>query len=105
MNILLQYHDVFFNEQHYSLVNYSWRSEVYADVNNSIYSKLPSYGLLNLTTGIRIPYGKNDVDLSIWAKNALDKYYYLGLVNSGNGVYAGSAAQPRTVGASIKYSF
>ncbi|WP_413350962.1 hypothetical protein ACJQW4_14190 [Acinetobacter sp. A7.4] len=57
--------------QHYSLVNYGWRSEVYSDVNNSIYSKILSYGVLNLTTGIRIPYGKNDVDLSLWAKNAL----------------------------------
>ena len=57
--------------QHYSLVNYGWRSEVYSDVNNSIYSKILSYGMLNLTTGIRIPYGKNDVNLSLWAKNAL----------------------------------
>lgn len=105
-NLTVQHqHDVFANAQHYSLVNYGWRSETFSDVNNSIYSKIPSYGVLNLTTGIRIPHGKNDVDISIWAKNALDKHYYLGLVNSGNGVYAGSAAQPRTVGASIKYSF
>ena len=105
-NITLQHqHDVFANAKHYSLMNYGWRSETYAEVNNSIYSKIPSYGVLNLTTGIRLPHGHNEIDLSIWAKNALDKHYFLGLVNSGNGMYTGSAAQPRTIGASIKYSF
>lgn len=105
-NISLQHqHPVFANAQHYSLLNYGWRSESYADVNNSVYSKIPGYGVLNFTTGIRIPHGQNEIDISLWAKNALDKHYFLGLVNSGNGMYAGSAAQPRTVGASLKYSF
>ncbi len=105
-NISLQHqHSVFANAQHYSLLNYGWRSETYADVNNSIYSRIPGYGVLNLSTGIRIPHGQNEIDISLWAKNALDKHYFLGLVNSGNGVYAGSAAQPRTIGASLKYSF
>ncbi|WP_323052663.1 hypothetical protein [Acinetobacter wuhouensis] len=105
-NISLQHkHSIFANAQNYSLLNYGWRSETYADVNNSIYSRIPSYGVLNLSTGIRIPHGQNKIDISLWAKNALDKHYFLGLVNSGNGVYAGSAAQPRTIGASLKYSF
>ncbi len=93
------------NVDHYTAANYGWRSETYADVNNSIYSKIPSYGVFNLTTGFRIPHGKNQWDLSIWAKNLFDKHYFLGLVNSGNGMYAGSAAQPRTVGASLRYDF
>jgi len=91
--------------EHYTAANYGWRSETYADINNSIYSKIPSYGVFNLTTGFRIPHGKNQWDLSIWAKNLFDKHYFLGLVNSGNGMYAGSAAQPRTVGASLRYDF
>ncbi|GAA5013213.1 TonB-dependent receptor [Acinetobacter puyangensis] len=105
-NVTLQHqHDVLANSKHYSLINYGWRSETYADVNNSEYSKIPSYGVLNLTTGLRIPHGDNEIDLSLWAKNALDKHYFLGLVNSGNGMYAGSAAQPRTIGASLRYNF
>lgn len=105
-NISLQHqHDVFANAEHYSLINYGWRSEIYADANNSIYSKIPSYGVLNLITGVRLPYGQNEIDFSIWAKNMLDKHYFLGLVNSGNGGYTASAAQPRTIGASIKYRF
>lgn len=98
-------HEVFANAEHYSLVNYSWRSETYADANNSMYSKIPSYGVLNLVSGLRFPQGDNTIDLSFWAKNILDERYYLGLVNSGNGVYTASAAEPRTIGASIKYSF
>lgn len=93
------------NVEHYTAANYGWRSETYADVNNSVYSKIPSYGVFNLTTGFRIPQGKNQWDLSIWAKNLFDKHYFLGLVNSGNGMYAGSAAQPRTIGASLRYDF
>lgn len=105
-NLSLQYqHDVFANAEHYSLINYGWRSGTYADANNSIYSKIPSYGILNLITGVRLPHGQNEIDFSIWVKNMLDKHYFLGLVNSGNGGYTASAAQPRTIGASIKYSF
>ena len=98
-------HEVFANAEHYSLINYSWRSETYADANNSIYSKIPSYGVLNLVSGLRFPQGDNTIDVSIWAKNILDEHYFLGLVNSGNGGYTASAAEPRTIGASLKYSF
>lgn len=98
-------HEVLTNAEHYSLVNYSWRSETYADANNSMYSKIPGYGVLNLVSGLRFPQGDNTIDVSIWAKNIFDERYYLGLVNSGNGVYTASAAEPRTIGASIKYGF
>ncbi|MDR5170947.1 TonB-dependent receptor [Methylobacillus flagellatus] len=91
--------------EHYTSANYGWRSETYADVNNSTYSKIPSYGVFNLTTGFKIPHGNNQWDISIWAKNLFDKHYFLGLVNSGFGMYAGSAAQPRTIGASLRYDF
>lgn len=105
-NITLQHqHDVWAKARHYSLLNYGWRSESYADVNNSQYSKIPAYGVLNLSTGVRIPHGDNEIDLSLWAKNALDKHYFLGLASSLGNTYAGSAAQPRTIGASLKYSF
>ncbi len=105
-NLSLQHqHDVFAHAEHYSLINYGWRSETYADANNSMYSKIPSYGVLNLVSGLRFPQGDNTIDVSFWAKNILDERYYLGLVNSGNGVYTASTAEPRTIGASIKYSF
>lgn len=94
------------NVEHYTSANYGWRSDTYADINNSSYSKIGSYGVFNLTTGFKIPQGKNQWDISIWAKNLFDKHYYLGLVNQANfNMYAGSAAQPRTIGASLRYDF
>ncbi|MCB5184787.1 TonB-dependent receptor [Methylobacillus gramineus] len=94
------------NIEHYTSANYSLRSETYADINNSSFSKIPGYGVFNLTTGFKIPHGKNQWDLSIWAKNLFDKHYFLGLVSSSNfNTYAGSAAQPRTIGASLRYDF
>lgn len=91
--------------KHYTSVNYGWRSETYADVNNSVYSEIPGYSVFNINTGLIIPHGDNQLSLSLWAKNAFDKHYFLGLVNSGNGLYAGSAAQPRTIGVSLRYDF
>ena len=91
--------------EQYVNANYSWRSETYGDINNSVYSKIPSYGLFNLATGFRIPYRDGRWDVSLWAKNVFDKHYFLGLTTVGNNYYVGSAGQPRSVGASVRYDF
>lgn len=92
--------------ENYVNANYAWRSETYGDINNSEYSKIPSYGVLNLSTGWRIPQGGNGRwDFSLWVKNALDKHYFLGLTTVGSNYYVGSAGQPRTYGASLRYDF
>lgn len=92
--------------EYYANGNYSWRSETYGDINNSAYSKIPGYGLVNLGTGLRIPNGGNGRwDVSLWAKNVFDKRYFLGLTTVGSNYYVGSAGQPRTVGASLRYDF
>lgn len=86
--------------------NYAWRDDSYGDINNSIYSKIPSYGLFNLSAGWRIPQGeKSSWDVSLWVKNAFDKRYFLGLTSAGNNTYVGSAGEPRTVGATVRYDF
>ncbi|MFL9609024.1 TonB-dependent receptor [Methylobacillus sp. Pita2] len=93
------------NLEHYANAQYSWRSENYGDVNNSEYSKIAGYGILNFSTGLRVTSGKHRWDLSLWAKNLLDKRYFLGVTNAGSNLYVGSAGQPRTVGASLRYDF
>ncbi|MCB5184783.1 TonB-dependent receptor [Methylobacillus gramineus] len=93
------------NLEHYGTVQYSWRSENYGDVNNSEYSKIAGYGLLNLSTGLRMTSGKHRWDFSLWARNVLDKRYFLGVTNAGSNLYVGSAGQPRTIGASLRYDF
>ncbi|MCB5186995.1 TonB-dependent receptor [Methylobacillus caricis] len=93
------------NLEHYGSVQYSWRSESYGDVNNSEYSKIAGYGILNFSTGLRMTSGKHRWDLSLWARNLLDKRYFLGVTNAGSNLYVGSAGQPRTIGASLRYDF
>ena len=92
-------------EQHLA-ANYAWRDDTYGDINNSSYSKIPSYGLFNLSAGWRIPQGeKSSWDVSLWVKNAFDKRYFLGLTTAGSNMYVGSAGEPRSVGATVRYDF
>lgn len=93
------------NVEHYTSAQYSWRSETYADINNSRYSKIAGYGILNLSSGIRMQHGRHQWDVSIWARNLLDKRYFLSLTNTGSNAYMGSAGQPRTLGVTLRYDF
>ena len=106
-NVGAEYRNLLDNgiEQHVA-ANYAWRDQTYGDINNSVYSKIPSYGLFNLSAGWRIPQGeKSSWDVSLWVKNAFDKRYFLGLTTAGSNMYVGSAGEPRTVGATVRYDF
>lgn len=92
--------------EQYINANYAWRSETYGDINNSRYSKIPAYGIVNLATGWRIAQG--DVgrwDFSLWVRNVFDKRHFLGLTTVGSNFYLASAGLPRTFGASLRYDF
>ena len=94
------------NDENYLDVNYALRSSSYGDINNSIYSKIPGYGLLNIRAGLR--FGQNTSgrwDMSVWAKNALNTHYYLGLVPQMINEYVASVGQPLSVGATLRYDF
>ncbi|NBV75258.1 MAG: TonB-dependent receptor [Methylococcaceae bacterium] len=85
--------------------NYGWRSEQFGDVNNSKFSKIDAYGIWNLSTGWEIKQGKhNKWDVSLWAKNLTDERYALGVIGGNNG-YLASAGQPRTVGATVRFTY
>lgn len=84
--------------------NYAWRSSSYGDINNSRYSQLPAYGLLNLSTGWRGGHANGRWEISLWLRNAFDKHYPLALF-SGQNAYFASAGQPRTGGISLRFDF
>ena len=84
--------------------NYGWRSQQFGDVNNSALSKIDAYGIWNLTTGFEIKQGKHKWDLSLWAKNLTDERYALGVMGVNNS-YIASVGQPRTVGATIRFTY
>lgn len=89
----------------YVTASYAFRSKAVGTIDDSDYGQIPSYGIVNLSTGVRLDQGDGVLDLSLWVKNAGDKTYFTSLWNSANGGYAGVLGTPRTVGATVRYDF
>lgn len=90
--------------EHYTNLHYAWRSESFGDVTNSSFSKIPSYGLLNVTTGFKFTDGRQHWDIALWIRNALDERYFQGLTSTYNSYFA-SAGPPRTAGITVRMDF
>ncbi len=86
-------------------INYAWRSEAPGNIDNSIYSELPAYGLLNVSTGLEKDFGKGVLDASLWVRNLLDAHYLQAGGSTVNAAYTGAPGTPRTIGATLRYSF
>jgi iron complex outermembrane receptor protein len=93
------------NAQHYSSITYAWRSAQDGSLDASAYSRIPGYGVLNLATGWDISQGENLWSLSLWVRNVTDKRYFPAVVATANGAYTASVGTPRTIGATVRYSF
>ncbi|HEX8604424.1 MAG TPA: TonB-dependent receptor [Pseudoduganella sp.] len=92
----------------YLVANFAWRSSAQGYIDNSKYARIGAYGLLNVSTGWRFGAGERHWDLSLWARNALDKRYFLAVQASqltGGGGYAAAAGAPRTMGATARLEF
>ncbi|MDO7835637.1 TonB-dependent receptor [Sphingobium sp. HBC34] len=86
----------------YGRADYSYRSNYYTAVNNSRYSKVPGYALVNLRAGLRSSDSRWDV--SLWARNLFDKNYFQILTPADTGLVTGIVGDPRTWGATIRTS-
>ncbi|WP_241127041.1 TonB-dependent receptor [Novosphingobium terrae] len=84
----------------YAGVDYSYRSAQYTTAADSIYSRIPGYGLANLHFGIRALDGRYDVQL--WARNITNKTYYLTLSADNFGAIRGNLGDPRTYGVTLR---
>ncbi len=93
------------NTQHYTAVNYAWRSAQDGTLDASVYSRIPAYGVFNVATGWDISQGENLWSLSLWVRNVTDKRYFPAVVATANGAYTASVGSPRTIGATVRYSF
>jgi iron complex outermembrane recepter protein len=84
---------------------YDFRSSFFTSINDSLYSRVPGYGVLDLRTGVRAD--DEAWDLSFWLRNVADKFYYAGVgaVPFNSGAYAGSPAAPRTLGGTLRVKF
>ena len=85
--------------------SYAFRSKAVGTVEDSDYGRIPSYAVVNLSTGLRGDFNQGQWDISLWLKNAFDKTYYTTLWTGGNGGYEGLLGTPRTLGVTGRYDF
>jgi iron complex outermembrane receptor protein len=84
----------------YAHADYSWRSSFYTAVSDSRFTLVPSYGIGNARLGVRLDDGR--YDLSVWAKNILDKHYFQTLSIVATGLITANLGDPRTFGATFR---
>ena len=87
----------------YAHVDWAHRSSFNTSSSNSAWAQIAGYGLLNARIGFKTDDGLWDV--SVWAKNLLDKNYYLSLSAATTGVVTGQVGEPRTIGATLRSKF
>ncbi|KPA94375.1 TonB-dependent receptor [Pseudomonas asplenii] len=89
----------------YVTASYAFRSKAVGTVEDSSYGQIPSYAVVNLSTGLRGDFNQGQWDVSLWLKNAFDKTYYTTLWTASNGGYEGLLGTPRTLGVTGRYDF
>src|SRR5471032_952628 len=105
-NVSAQYTQVLTdNVEAYYNANYAYRTSVYGTLDASLYSRIPSYGVGNLSAGIKVKYGLTHWDISLWAKNVSDKQYYTSTWNTSFGAYNAVIGTPRTLGLTARADF
>lgn len=85
--------------------DFALRSSYYVAANDSTYSKIPGYGLLDLRLGARTTDGK--YDLFLFAHNATNTRYYLvrGTATPFSGLVTANIGDPATFGATARVRF
>jgi len=94
--------------QGYGGLEYTFKSSSYYTSDDSRYSLIDSYGLVNLQVGLK---GQNERwEVSLWARNLLDKNYFTALNAPSGGVFGtgyvvGTVGDPRTFGVTFRIGF
>jgi len=87
----------------YVIGDFNWRSGFYSVIDDSAYSKIGNYGLVNLRVGAK--FYDQKLDVSFWTKNLGDKSYFQTLsISSTRGAYFGFPGDPLTFGATVRVS-
>jgi iron complex outermembrane receptor protein len=99
-------HGLTSNLQSTSGIEYTFRSSSYYNSDDSGYSQIRGYGLLNIHMSAGPP--SEHWQISLWARNVLNKEYFSALSAGGvfgAGYVAGSIGDPRTYGATLRLQF
>ncbi|SLM62519.1 MULTISPECIES: TonB-dependent receptor [Dickeya] len=95
----------FDNVQAFVAGRWAWRSWAFGTVEDSDFTRIPSYGVLNLSTGVSGKQNNHTWRATLWLNNALDKTYYRTLKAGDYGSAYGVLGEPRTVGVTFGYDF
>jgi len=95
------------NIKPYAQLQYTYRSSVFGDVQDSPGSLIPAYSLVNARVGAK--FGGH-YDASLWIENAFNQVYYqtlgsLSIPGAGAFGFGGELGTPRTFGATIRAEF
>lgn len=95
------------NVSPYAQLQYSYRSGVFGDVQDSPGAYIPGYSLLSARLGAHVD---KRYDVELWAENLLNQTYFQNLGGSsipgaGTWAFTGQLGAPRTFGATVRASF
>lgn len=84
----------------YAHADYARRSSFNTSATNSAWAQVPGFGIANARIGLKT--GDGLWDLSVWARNLLDKDYFLNLSAANTGVVTAQMGEPRTYGVTLR---
>jgi iron complex outermembrane recepter protein len=84
----------------YAHADFAHRSSFNTSATNSIWAQVPGFGIANARIGLKTDDGL--WDLSVWARNLLDKDYFLNLSAANTGVVTAQVGEPRTYGVTLR---
>ena len=92
----------------YVSAQYSYTSRYNGTIDDSPYTQIPGYSLVNLRIGAALANGKYDV--AVWANNAFDQRYYTStalasLPGASSFGVSGAPGTPRLLGATFRANF
>lgn len=96
-------HAVTEGSEGYFHADYTHRSSYDTSGSNSQYTLIRPYGVLNARIGVRLSDGH--FDISVWARNLLNKQYFTAISAANTGLITGNIGDPRTIGATFRTSF
>jgi len=83
--------------------DFTYQTAQFSDANDSIYSLIPAYGIVNLYAGVR--FEDSSWDVQAWVKNALNKHYFINLSaaqSAGGGGIGGNVGDPLFAGVTLR---
>jgi iron complex outermembrane receptor protein len=86
--------------------DYAWRSWFFGSADDSVYARVPSFGLVNARWRLERDFGGHPLSVGFWAKNLFDKRYVVGGLSTASALYnyGETPGDPRSYGVTLSWS-